>query len=128
MRLKEPSPQFGGHFKERIELFGTHGTIQILPLERPSLRVYSDAGLLPDALQGWVAPTLAWTPYEERGLSLHFNADEDPWVPLHRHFFGWLRGEEPPASDGRFGRQIQSIVAAAYESARTGAVVRLPGG
>ncbi|MHB8731025.1 MAG: Gfo/Idh/MocA family protein [bacterium] len=126
MRLKEPSPQFGGHFKERLELFGTNGTIQILPLDRPSLRVYSDKGLLPQGMNGWMSPTLDWTPYDERSLSLHFNADEDPWVPLHRHFFRWLRDEEPAESDGAFGRQVQAIVVAAYESAKSGAVIRLP--
>lgn len=128
MRLREPSPQFGGSFKERVEVFGTRGTIQILPLERPSLRLYSEGGVVPAGVNGWIAPTLEWTPYDERSLSLHFNADEDPWVRLHRHFFRGIRGEERIESDGAFGRRVQSVIEAAYESARTRAVISLEAG
>ncbi len=126
MRLKEPNPQNGRYFKESIEIFGTDGTIHIHPTERPSLRVFCDTGQVPEQLNGWVAPTLDWVPYEDRVRSMHFNGDEDPWVREHAHFIDAVRNDQPVASDGRFGRRVMETVFAGYESSRRGARVSLP--
>jgi hypothetical protein len=76
-RLLEPNAQNGAHFKESIEIFGTRGTIHIHPTERPSLRVFEpDAPAEYGLAGGWIAPRLEWVPYDERGFSAHFNADD----------------------------------------------------
>jgi predicted dehydrogenase len=126
-RLLEPNAQNGRGFKESVEIFGTNGTIHFHPTERPSLRVYLPEGEAPEGLAGgWIAPALEWVPYDERGYSAHFNSDEDPWVGEHRHFVRCVRDGTPVVSDGRFGRRVQEILAAAYESARAERAVRLP--
>jgi predicted dehydrogenase len=125
-RLLEPNAQNGQMFKESIEIFGTRGTIHVHPTERPSLKVFPADGAGADGLgDGWIAPRLDWVPYEERGYSAHFNADEDPWVGEHRHFVASIREGRPVVSDGRFGRRVQAILVAAYESAREQRAVRL---
>jgi myo-inositol 2-dehydrogenase/D-chiro-inositol 1-dehydrogenase len=117
-RLLEPNSQIGGHFKDRVELFGTNGTIHITPTERPALRVFvEDGGLPPELGGGWIAPGLDAVPVPERGYSAHFNGDEDPWVGEHRHFVRCLLDGEPFVSDGHFGRRVQETLAAAYASA-----------
>lgn len=126
-RLLEPNAQNGRFFKERVEIFGSRGTIHLCPTERPSLRVFlAEADLDPALAGGWIAPRLEWVPYEERGYSAHFNADEDPWVAEHRHFVQCLREGRTPVSDARFGRRVQEILAAAYLSAAERRAVRLP--
>ena len=126
-RLLEPNPQNGRRFKEWVEIFGSKGTIHIRPTERPSLRVFVEDGELPGSLAGgWIAPGLDWVPYEERGRSMHFNADEDPWVEEHRHFVTCIREGRPVVSDDRFGRRVQEILAAAYQSGREQRAVHLP--
>ncbi len=118
-RLLEPNPQNGHMFKESIEIFGKKGTIHIHPTERPSLRVFTADGVSDPILSGgWVSPRLEWVSYDERGYSTHFNGDEDPWVGEHRHFVDCIRTGKPVLSDGRFGRRVQEILLAAYESAR----------
>src|SRR5205823_1290784 len=125
-RLLEPNPQNGRYFKESIEIFGTKGTIHIHPTERPSLKVFAENGNLAESLGGgWIAPRLEWVPYDERGYSTHFNGDEDPWVGEHRHFVEAIRDGTPVLSDGRFGRRVQEILLAAYESAKEQRAVRL---
>lgn len=126
MRLKEPCPQNGRYFKESIEIFGTEGTIHIKPEERPSLRVFSDNGRLPERENGWVSPVLDWIPYEDRGRSMHFNGDEDPWVPEHRYFVDCIRENREPESNGKFGREVMELVFAGYESMRQGRSIQLP--
>lgn len=126
MRLKEPCPQNGRYFKESIEIFGTEGTIHIKPEERPSLRVFSDNGKIADPLNGWVSPTLDWIPYEDRGRSMHFNGDEDPWVPEHKYFVDCIQENREPMSDGKFGREVMELIFAGYESMRQGRSIKLP--
>jgi len=126
MRLKEPCPQNGRYFKESIEIFGTDGTIQIKPEERPSLRVFSDNGRVAEKLNGWISPNLEWIPYEDRGRSMHFNGDEDPWVPEHRYFVDCIREDREPVSNGQFGREVMEMVFAGYESLRQGRSIKLP--
>jgi myo-inositol 2-dehydrogenase / D-chiro-inositol 1-dehydrogenase len=117
-RLLEPNPQNGRHFKESIEIFGTLGTIHIHPTERPSLKVYTENESMDAMLSGgWIAPRLEWVRFEERGYSVHFNSDEDPWAGEHRHFVSCVRDGRPVISDGHFGRRVQEILLAAYESA-----------
>ncbi len=126
-RLLEPNPQNGRFFKERIEIFGSKGTIHICPTERPSLRVLcNDTGLTDSLAGGWIAPRLDWIPYEERGRSMHFNSDEDPWVPEHRHFVECIREDKAVVSDGLFGRRVLEILMAAYASGAEKRAIRLP--
>ncbi len=126
-RLFEPNQQNGAFFKESIEIFGTKGTIHIHPTERPSLKVFIEDGAAAEPLSGgWIAPRLEWVPYDERGYSTHFNGDEDPWVGEHRHFVACIREDRPIVTDGRFGRRVQELVLAAYESAQAQRAVRLP--
>lgn len=124
-RLQEPNPQNGFGFKESIEIFGTKGTIHIHPTDRPSLRVYvPDLAIDPALSRGWIAPGLDFIPYQERGYSAHFNPEEDPWVPEHRHFIECLRDGKPVVSDGRFGRKVHAVTMAGYESGREGRAIR----
>jgi predicted dehydrogenase len=117
-RLLEPNTQNGHFFKESIEIFGTNGTIHIHPTERPSLRIYSQGTIQQEILSdGWIAPRLEWVPFDERGYSVHFNAEEDPWVGEHRHFIDCVRTNSPVLTDGRFGRRVQEILLAGYQSA-----------
>ncbi len=126
-RLKEPNAQNGRLFKEWVEIFGSEGTIHICPTERPSLRVFTEKTELDVPLAGgWIAPRLEWVPYEERGKSAHFNAEEDPWVGEHRHFAQCIREDKPLVSDGRFGRRVLEVLMAGYESAREKRAIRLP--
>jgi predicted dehydrogenase len=128
-RLLEPNAQNGRTFKESIEIFGTRGTIHIHPTERPSLRVYvPDLAIDPALGGGWIAPALDVTPYEERGYSAHFNPEEDPWVPEHRHFVERIRDGKPVVSDGRFGRKVHAVTMASYESGREGRAIRFDDG
>lgn len=125
-RLLEPNAQNGRYFKESIEIFGTEGTIHIHPTERPSFKVFAPsvnpgAGLA----DGWIIPRLDWTPYDERGYSVHFNAEEDPWTEEHRHFIDCIRQDRPNLSDGRFGRRVQEILLAGYRSAAEQRPIRL---
>lgn len=126
-RLLEPNAQNGRRFKEWIEIFGSNGTIQIRPTERPSLRVFVEDGELPAGLDGgWIAPGLEVVPFEERGRSMHFNAEEDPWVGQHRHFVACVREGRPVVGDGRFGRRVQEILMAAYQAGAERRAVTLP--
>jgi predicted dehydrogenase len=125
-RLLEPNAQNGHFFKESIEIFGTEGTIHIHPTERPSLRVYTSKTTQQNELSdGWISPRLDWVPFDERGYSVHFNADEDPWVGEHRHFIQCVRDNSPVITDGRFGRRVQEILLAGYQSAEELRPVRL---
>ena len=127
-RLLEPNAQNGRTFKESIEIFGSKGTIHIHPTERPSLRVYvPDLAIDPALSGGWIAPALDFIPVEERGYSVHFNPEEDPWVPEHRHFVASIRDGTPVVSDGRFGRKVHAITMASYESGREGRAIRFDG-
>jgi predicted dehydrogenase len=126
-RLQEPNPQNGRQFKEEIQIFGSAGTIHIRPTERPSLLVYSPGAPLPEGLGGgWLAPRLEWVPFHERGRSVHFNADEDPWVGQHRHFVQCVRAGRPCITDGHFGRAVLEVLMAAYRSGREGRRIHLP--
>jgi predicted dehydrogenase len=125
-RLLEPNAQNGRTFKESVEIFGRKGTIHIHPTERPTLRVYiPDQTLDPALAGGWIAPKLDFVPFDDRGYSVHFNADEDPWTPEHRHFVEAIRDGTPVVSDGRFGRKVHAITMASYESGREGRAIRL---
>jgi predicted dehydrogenase len=124
-RLLEPNAQNGRFFKERI--FGSKGTIHLCPTEHPSLRVLAPDVDAPGALTGgWIAPKLDWIPWEERGRSMHFNGEEDPWVPEHRHFVECIHDGKPVISDGPFGRRVMEVLAAAYASGAEKRAIRLP--
>jgi myo-inositol 2-dehydrogenase/D-chiro-inositol 1-dehydrogenase len=126
MRLKEPNPQNGRLFKEYLEIFGTNGTIRLLPTERPSILVYSEGASIPRGLNGWFSPRLETVPFEERGRSLHFNADEDPWTGEHKHFAECIREDKPVLTDGEFGAKVLEIAVAGYKSMREGRRISLP--
>jgi UDP-N-acetyl-2-amino-2-deoxyglucuronate dehydrogenase len=127
-RLLEPNAQNGHFFKETIEIFGTRGTIHIHPTDRPSLRVFIDGQEDPELGGGWIAPRLDWIPFGDRGNSVHFNADEDPWTPEHRHFVDAVRNNTPVLTDGRFGRRVQEILNAGYQAGREGKVMPIDAG
>ena len=125
-RLLEPNAQNGRYFKESIEIFGSKGTIHIHPTEQPSLKVFiPDNDIKDDLSGGWIAPKLEWVPFDERGYSVHFNADEDPWTREHRYFVECIRDDHPNLSDGRFGRRVQEILLAGYRSAAEQRPVKL---
>jgi predicted dehydrogenase len=126
MRLKEPCAQNGRLFKEYIEIFGTNGTIRLQPTERPSILVYAEGAGVPANLNGWFSPRLESVPFEERGRSLHFNADEDPWTGEHKHFVDCVRTGKPVLTDGEFGRKVLEITQAGYQSMREGRRISLP--
>ena len=126
MRLKEPNAQNGRLFKEYLEVFGTNGTIRLLPTERPSILVYSEGAGIPAGLNGWFSPRVEWVPFEERGRSLHFNADEDPWTGEHKHFVECIREDKPVLTDGEFGRRVLEIAVGGYQSMREGRRISLP--
>ena len=73
-----------------------------------------------------MSPVLDYVPPEDRGRSLHFNGEEDPWVGLHRHFVDRVRDGGPVITDGAFGRQVMEVILAGYESSRQGRRVVLP--
>ena len=126
-RLIEPNAQSGRMFKEQVEIFGSAGVIHIHPTERPSLRVFSEKISLEKPLGGgWVAPALDFVPFTERGRSMHFNAEEDPWVGEHRHFVQCIREDTPVISDGRFGRRVLEVLMAGYQSGAERRAIRLP--
>lgn len=125
-RLLEPNAQNGHFFKESIEIFGTEGTIHIHPTERPSLRVYKRGVEIENGLaDGWISPRLDWVPFDERGYSVHFNADEDPWVGEHRHFIRSITDGQPVVTDGHFGRRVQEILLAGYQSSAEQRPIRI---
>jgi predicted dehydrogenase len=120
-RLIEPNAQMNFPFKERIEIFGSKGTIRINPTSRPSLEVYAPDQQSSSALSGsWEAPKLLPVPAFHQPYALHFNPDENPWVAEHQHFVDCCLEDKPVISDGPFGRKVQAILDAAYESGRSG--------
>jgi predicted dehydrogenase len=126
-RLLEPNAQNNFMFKERVEIFGSKGTIRINPTSRPSLEVYvPDQRAADDALSGgWDAPKLQSVPPLHQPYGLHFNPDENPWVGEHQHFVDCCLDDKPVVSDGAFGRKVQAILDAAYASGRTGQATRV---
>lgn len=126
-RIKEPSSQNGAHYREVVDIFGSEGTIQVRPLERPSLRLYTEHPDVDERFRaGWFAPKLEWVPYDERGYSSHFNGDEDPWVEEHRHFLDCIANNSKPVTDGLFGRKVLEVIQAGYRSAKEERLIVLP--
>jgi myo-inositol 2-dehydrogenase/D-chiro-inositol 1-dehydrogenase len=122
-RLLEPNSQNGAYFKESIEIFGTEGTIHIHPTEHPSFKVFSPKIAPGTGLgDGWIVPRLDWVPFDERGYSVHFNPEEDPWTEEHRYFLDCITTGTPNLSDGR---RVQEILLAGYQSAAEGKPVQL---
>jgi predicted dehydrogenase len=120
-RLFEPNAQMNFNFKERLEIYGSKGTILIQPTERPSLKVYAPSEPTNELLAGgWDAPRLQPVPQLHQPYSLHFNPDENPWVPEHQHFVDCCLDGKPVVTDGQFGYKVQAILSAAYESGRAG--------
>lgn len=111
-------------FYERIELFGTDGTVILAPSERPSLTVFAPklGGRQPIS---WSAPVLTSTPWDRRVNSMHFNSDEDPWVAMHEHFVNAIDQGVEPVSGLRFSFGVVSLLEAAYTAMRTGASVKV---
>jgi predicted dehydrogenase len=125
-RLLEPNGQMNFMFKERIEIFGSKGTIRINPTTRPSIEVYAPDEQSGDALSGgWETPKLQPVPPLHQPYALHFNPDENPWVGEHQHFVDCCLEDKPVISDGAFGRKVQAILDAAYASGRSGQATRV---
>jgi predicted dehydrogenase len=120
-RMLEPNLQMNFPFKERIEIYGSKGTIRITPTERPSMEVYiPDRGDDDTLSSSWEVPKLLPVPQLHQPYALHFNPDENPWVGEHQHFVDCCLDDKPVVSDGHFGRKVQAILEAAYESGRSG--------
>lgn len=118
-RLVEPCAQSGRFFKEEVELFGSKGTIKIMPLKRPSLYYHSEGSQSFGLVEGWVTPQMEIVKNEERTGYGNYNSDEDPWTGLHKHFADCILKDEEPITNGEAGRRILELVEAGYESMRS---------
>lgn len=124
-RLIEPCEQTGRYYKEEIEIHGTKGTIHIMPLKRPSLRLFSEDNRGVGGVNGWIIPRLETVKHQERTSYGHYNGDEDPWTGLHKYFADCVAKNEEPITNGEEGRRYLEIVQAGYESMRSGKVVNV---
>lgn len=107
-----------GGVDERLEVVGTGGSV-VADLARGSaLLVYSATGYRYAAEK--VATTQGWT------FAAYDEIAAWGWVDQFAHVVDCLEGRVEPEETGRDGRVVLEIVAAAYESARTGAEVTLP--
>jgi len=86
---------------DRFEITGTRGVLSATPVDGPGLRLTGDG-----REEHWELPKHA---------NVHF--------PLFDDFVTRLAAGQPPRFTGEDGMQASRIIAAAYESARTGRVV-----
>jgi predicted dehydrogenase len=116
--LAEESWAKKGGMDDRAEIYGSEGVIYADLLRGSSLVTYSEKGY------GYAVekagPTRGWS----------FTMFEELWnygFPQEmEHFIRCVRNNETPQETGEDGRTVLEIIFAAYESARTGAKVKLP--
>jgi predicted dehydrogenase len=113
--------------RNAIEFYGRKGTLFLEMTSRaPKVEVYTPS--LPQYLGGWVSPHIVPATTEPH--------DYSSWPPHVHHYKRevsayvdrYVRGERPCGPSGMDGRAALEIIAAGYESARTGRTVRLPYG
>jgi predicted dehydrogenase len=116
--LAEESWAKKGGMDDRAEIYGSEGVIYADLLRGSSLVTYSEKGY------GYAVEKAGST----RGWS--FTMFEELWnygFPQEmEHFIRCVRNDETPQETGEDGRAVLEIIFAAYESARTGAKVKLP--
>lgn len=88
--------------EDRFDIFGTHGLLSATSVDGPTLRLVAEG-----REESWDLP---------RHANVHF--------PLFDDFARRVDAGEPPRYPGEDGLQASRIIEAAYESARSGAVVR----
>jgi len=108
-----------------VELYGTEGVLVAeLTSPLPAVRVYVEKGI-PSNLKGWSNPYIA-----PEAISPHFALSWPTHVIHYRRevqdvVTRYLSGEKFLAT-GEDGRKSLEIIAAAYESAKTGRKINLP--
>lgn len=116
--LAEESWAKKGGMDDRAEIYGSEGVIYADLLRGSSLITYSEKGY------GYAVEKAGTT----KGWS--FTMFEELWnygFPQEMtHFIECVRTDTTPLETGEDGRAVLEIIFAAYESARTGAKVRLP--
>ena len=116
--LAEESWAKKGGMDDRAEVYGSEGVIYADLLRGNSLLTYSEKGY------GYAVEKAGST----KGWS--FTMFEELWnygFPQEmEHFISCVRGNQTPLVTGEDGRAVLEIILAAYESARTGAKVKLP--
>ncbi len=101
--------QKGGY--NLVELYGRNGTIVCNGPE--PVMVYTDGeGPSRSVGKGWTHPQL--------------DSEEEPHKCLIQDFIKCVTSGTPPPVSGSDGMRVQEVVAAAYESCRTGGMIRLP--
>jgi len=103
----------------RFEVFGSEGVVLVDMIRSQPVLVYSEKGY------GYVSEKVAlakgWTfPIAGQGYRVYGHLD------MMKHFIECIAEDKKPISDGQVGRAALEVVQAAYESARTQAVVKLP--
>lgn len=106
-----------GGMDERVEAYGSDGTIYASLYQDNHFRVFSEPGYRYSAPGG--APTRGWTyaVYDE----LHNNG----FPQELNHFIDCVANDRQPQETGEDGRSVLEILTAAYESARLGRKVPL---
>lgn len=106
-----------GGMDDRLEVYGTAGTIYASLYQEGSLRIMSEPGYRYSApgrapTQGWT-----WAVYDE----LHNNG----FPQEIDHFIDCVKNDRAPQESGEDGMVVLEIISAAYESARLGRKVSL---
>jgi myo-inositol 2-dehydrogenase/D-chiro-inositol 1-dehydrogenase len=108
-----------GGMEDRVEVYGTGGVIYADLFMGNSALTYSQNGYgyaaeKAGSTQGWT-----FTIFEE--------AFNQGYPQELKHFIECVREDKPPLTTGEDGRAVLELLLAAYESARTGRKVSLPG-
>src|SRR5262245_34654375 len=106
-----------GGMDDRIEAYGSDGTIYATLYQEGAMRVFSEKGYGYSGPGG--APKLGWT----HGV---FDELYNNGFPQEiEHFVDCVKHDRPPQESGEDGRAVIEILSAAYESARLGRKVSL---
>jgi myo-inositol 2-dehydrogenase/D-chiro-inositol 1-dehydrogenase len=106
-----------GGMDDRMEAYGSSGTIYATLYQEGALRVYSQDGYSYSGPGG--APKQGWT----HGV---FDELYNNGFPQEiEHFVDCVRHDKPPQETGEDGRAVMELLSAAYESARLGRRVDL---
>jgi predicted dehydrogenase len=108
----------GGGVDDRVEIYGSKGNTRADLLRGSSLTTYSDVGYgyaveKASTTQGWT-----FTMFEE---SWNYGFPQEM-----QHFVDCVARDEPPMITGEDGRVVLEAIYAAYLSAATGRVIKLP--
>ena len=108
----------GGGVDDRVEIYGSKGNTRADLLKGSSLTTYSDVGYgyaveKASTTQGWT-----FTMFEE---NWNYGFPQEM-----QHFVDCVARDEPPMITGEDGRDVLEAIYAAYLSAATGRVIKLP--